>query len=124
MRAVSCDPLTSPRPSASSAASQREADVLRDRHVRVERVVLEHHRHVAVARLQVVDDTLADPDLALADLLEAGDHAQRRRLAAARRPDEDDELPVVDVEVQVGDRASVRRRRSCVTLSKVIPAID
>ncbi len=29
-----------------------------------------------------------------------GDHAQQRRLPAARRPDEDDELAVVDVKVE------------------------
>ena len=87
------------------AQLQREPDVLRNRHVRIERVVLEHHRDIARAGRQVVDDTVADPNVALADLLEAGDHAQRRRLAAARRSDEDDELAVLDVEVQVGDRA-------------------
>ena len=34
-------------------------------------------------------------------ILEAGDHAQGRGLAAARRPDEDHELPVGDVQVHV-----------------------
>ena len=49
----------------------------------------------------VVDDALADPEDALGDLLEAGDHAQRRRLAAAGRADEDHELAVLDLEVEV-----------------------
>jgi hypothetical protein len=59
------------RPSISAAAStrcaadlglghlgdlEREPDVLPHRHVRVERIVLEHHRDVAIARRQVVDD--------------------------------------------------------------------
>ena len=39
------------------------------------------------------------------DVLEPGDHPQRRRLAAARRADEDDELAVRDLEVEVADRA-------------------
>jgi hypothetical protein len=37
-------------------------------HVRVERVVLEHHRDVALRRLHVVDDLAGDRDLARADL--------------------------------------------------------
>jgi hypothetical protein len=34
----------------------------------------------------------------------APDHAQRRRLAAAGRPEQDDVLPVVDMQVDVVDR--------------------
>ena len=49
----------------------------------------------------------ADPDLAVADLLEAGDHPQRGRLAAARRADEHDELAFVDLQVEVADRDDV-----------------
>ena len=46
--------------------------------------------------------TLAvEPDLAGARLLQPGDDAQQRRLAAAGRADEDDELAVRDVEVDV-----------------------
>ena len=67
--------------------------------MRVERVVLEHHRDAALARRQVVDDRVADDDLAAADRLEPGDHAQRRRLGAARGSDEHHELAVRDVEV-------------------------
>jgi hypothetical protein len=70
-----------------SLQPQPERHVLVDRHVRVERVVLEHHRHVAVLRRHVVDDLAVDRDLAVGDLLEPCDHAQRRRLAAARRAD-------------------------------------
>ena len=73
-------------------------------HVRIERVVLEHHGDVAVLRRHVVDDVAADQDLAAGDVLEAGDHAQRRRLAAARRADQDDELVVGDVEVDAAHR--------------------
>ena len=37
-------------------------------------------------------------DLARRDVLEPGEHAQQRRLSAARRADEDDELAIGDVE--------------------------
>ena len=55
----------------------------------------------------VVDDALADPEHALGDLLEPGDHPQRGRLAAAGRADEHHELPVAD------RRGSGRRRHAC-----------
>ena len=83
---------------------QRERHVLANGHVRIERVVLEDHRDVTVLRRLPVDDVFADPQLALGYVLEASDHPQRRRLAAAGRPDEDQELAVGDVEVELLDR--------------------
>ena len=89
--------------------AQSEGDVLVDREVRVERVALEDHRDVAVACGHVVDDPVADLDGALADLLEARDHAQRSRLAAAGGTDEDHELSVGDLEVHVSHGARAVR---------------
>ena len=82
---------------------QREAHVLAHGHVRVERVVLEDHRDVAILGRAVVDHLAADLQLAAGDVLEPGDHPQRRRLAAARGPDEDHELAVADLQVHVLD---------------------
>ena len=82
---------------------QRERHVVAHGHVRVERVVLEDHRDVAVLGRVLVDDVAADLQLALGDVLEPGDHPQRGRLPAARRPDEDHELAVGDLEVHVLD---------------------
>ena len=87
---------------------QREADVLRDGQVRVERVVLEHHRDVALLRRQEGDVALADQDRARVDLLEPGEHAQRGRLPGAGRTDEHHELAVRDVQVERVDRRRVR----------------
>ena len=53
---------------------QRERHVLAHRHVRVQRVALEHHRDVAVLGRNVVDQLVADVDLAGGRLLKAGDH--------------------------------------------------
>jgi hypothetical protein len=66
--------------------------------MRIERVVLEHHGDVALGRVEVVDDALADGDRPLGDRLEPGDHAQKRGLAAAGRADEHEEFAVVDVD--------------------------
>jgi hypothetical protein len=71
--------------------------------MRVERVVLEHHGDVAVHRRQVVDELLADQDVARRDRLEPGHHAQGRGLAAAGRADQHHELLVADFQVHVVD---------------------
>ena len=62
---------------------QRERDVRRHREVRIERVVLEDHRDVAVLRSHIRHVALADEDRARVDLLEAGEHAQRGRLSGS-----------------------------------------
>ena len=89
---------------------QREAHVVGDGHVRVERVVLEHHRDVAVLGGEVRDVAVADADGARRDVLEAGEHAQRGGLAAAGGADEDEELAVLDVEVERVDGGDRRPR--------------
>src|SRR5207248_10710125 len=86
-----------------------EGDVLVDGEMRVERVALEDHGDVAVPRGDVVDDALADPEHALADLLQAGDHPERGRLAAAGGPDEHHELLVLNLQIQRIDGARAVR---------------
>ena len=65
---------------------------------------LEHHAEPAVARLDVVDHAPVDADFAGGRVLEAGDHAQRRGLAAARWTDEHHELAVLDRAREISDR--------------------
>jgi hypothetical protein len=85
------------------AQPQREGDVLEHAQVRVERVVLEHHGQVPVARRLVVDPLVADEHVTLGDVLEADDHPQHGRLPAPRRSHEDHELAIGDVERHVVD---------------------
>ncbi len=85
------------------AQLEPEGDVVGDAHVRVQGVALEHHGDVAVATRLLVDPLPVDAQLAVGDLLEAGDHAQGRRLAAPRRADQHEELTVGDVDGQLGD---------------------
>src|SRR6185437_9838814 len=75
---------------------QAVLDVLAYRHVGKEREILEDRRGRASLGRQVVDALAADQDVAGRRLLEAGDHAQRRGLAAAGRPEERDELALLD----------------------------
>src|ERR1039458_538701 len=84
--------------------AQAEFDVLRHVLVREQSMALEHHAEAAVARLQVVDHAAVDADIAGGRIFEAGDHGQRRGLAAAGRPDENDEFAVLDGEAQIFHR--------------------
>ena len=100
-------------PLSGAAGAQREGQVVEHGHVRVERVVLEDHRDVALLGVERVDDPVADPDLALGDLLEAGGHPQCRRLAAPGGADEHHQLAVGDLEVELGRRPAFRPGRPC-----------
>ena len=81
--------------------AQAEGQIVVDAHVLVERVVLEHHGDVAVARRQMVDHLVADADVAAGDVFQPRNHAQRRRLAAAGRADQRHELLVGNLEIDV-----------------------
>src|SRR5699024_9056300 len=74
------------------------------------RVVLEHHRDVTILRRDVGDVAIADQDATGIDLLEAGEHAQGGRLAAAGRADEDEELAVADLDVEAVDGRALLAR--------------
>ena len=84
-------------------------EVLGHGEVGVQSVVLEHHRDVTVTGSEPGDLAVADPDLAVADLLESGEHAKQRRLAAAGRADEHHELTARDREADLVDSHHVPR---------------
>ena len=44
-------------------------------------------------------DRAVEADLAVGRRIDAGEHEQRRRLAAARRPEDGDELAVLDAKI-------------------------
>ena len=71
--------------------------------MREQRVVLEDRVDVALVRRDAGDRRAGEQDLAFGRLLEAGDHPQRRGLAAARRPEQARELAARDAQVHVVD---------------------
>jgi hypothetical protein len=79
-----------------TAQLERKAHIVGDRHMRIERVVLEHHCNVALFGLDIVDDAVADRNRARGDIFQAREHAQQGRLAAAGGTDQHDELAVLD----------------------------
>ena len=92
---------------ALSGQLHREGDVVEDGHVRVEGIALEHHRDVPVLRREVDDVFAADCQGPAADLLEPRDHPERRRLSAARRADENQELAVGDCQRKILDHLMI-----------------
>ena len=66
-----------------SLHAHAERDVVEHRHVRIERVGLKHHRHVAIARGHVVDHRVPDSDDPLGHILEPGEQPEGGRLSAA-----------------------------------------
>jgi len=93
-------------PVAAGAFTQLEAelDVLQRGQVREQAVRLEDHPHVATVGRQGGDVLAADEHLPAVGVLEAGQHAQRGRLAAAGRPEQRDELARLDAKVQSAHR--------------------
>ena len=78
---------------------KRVREVLADGQRRVEGVELEDHRDVSSPGRQVVDRPAAQKHVASRGRLQPRDQAERRRLAAAGRPQEADDLTGADVQV-------------------------
>ena len=75
------------------------------RHVRPQRIRLEHHRRLALFRRQPRDVLAADADRALVGNHEAGDRAQQRGLAAAGAAEQRDHLAALDAEAHAVEHA-------------------
>ena len=97
---------------ADAAHAQSERDVFGGGHVRKQRVVLEHDTDVAPEGRQVGDRAALQEDLAGRWWQETRDEAERGRLAAARGPEQRDELALLNREVDAGHG----RRRTVVLL--------
>src|SRR4030095_8283373 len=61
---------------------QAKGHIVEDAHVRIERVVLEYHRNIAILRRDVVNPTLTDVNIAARNFFKTGDHAKSSRFAA------------------------------------------
>jgi hypothetical protein len=71
--------------------------------VRIERVALEDHGHLAHPRWEPVDDGATDEHLTLGRLFEPGDRAQQRCLAAAGRAEQHEVFAFLRGEVYTVD---------------------
>jgi hypothetical protein len=75
---------------------QPERDVARHGQVRKQCVALEHQAGIALPWRQLGDVAAIEANCTRARRYEAGDHAQGRGLAAARRPEQHEEFAVLD----------------------------
>src|SRR3954471_14555827 len=75
-----------------AAHAQAEGNIFTDRAMRKQRIVLEYHSHVTLVRRHMRDIDATDLDDTFGRRIEAGDHAQRRRLAAAGGPQQREEF--------------------------------
>jgi hypothetical protein len=87
---------------------EREGDVVVHIEMGEQHRRLEHHRDAAFGRRSSADVDTVDPDRAARRLIEAGDHAQQRRLAGTRRTDHADQLAIGDLEADVVERRDTR----------------
>ena len=83
---------------------QRVSEILIGREVRIEGEALEDHRHVAALDRDSCEVVPVDHERAGVRLLEAGDDAERRRLSGRARPEQDEELAVLDLQVDAAER--------------------
>ena len=80
---------------------QTERDVFKHVEMREKRVTLENCVDVALVRRHVVYTDAVEEHVAGVGALESADYTQSRRLAAARRAEQSDELLVTDIKVDV-----------------------
>jgi hypothetical protein len=97
-----------PLPPGHPGQLERKADVVVDRQVRIERVVLEDHGDVARGLGYLVDRATVQQNPSFRDGLQAADHPQDRGLAAAGGPHQDDQLAVGHREADVPDGDQAR----------------
>src|SRR5262249_27454606 len=86
------------------AHAEPERDVLEDRQVTEERVVLEHEADVPLADRGVGDVLLVVEDRARVGHVEPRDDAEEGRLPGARRPEQREQLAAGDLEAHVVQR--------------------
>ncbi|EMS96965.1 phenol hydroxylase [Agrobacterium tumefaciens str. Cherry 2E-2-2] len=82
----------------NTAHLQGITGIVGNRHMRPQRIGLEHHRHVAPLRRHhaagIGQHPLAEQDGTVGRLFETGDHAQHRRFAAAGGPEQSEKTAV------------------------------
>ena len=81
--------------------NQTELNVLADGHRRIQRIILENHCQIALARCHIGNVHTVDENLTGGRLFKTRDHAQRGRFTAAGRTDQHGKGTVNNVQIQI-----------------------
>ena len=73
------------------------------RHMRIKRIVLEHHGHVSFGWGDIVYHPIPDQNFARGDALQTRHHTQQRRFSAARGTNEYNQLAIIDLHIDTKD---------------------
>lgn len=89
---------------------QPEGDILRDGHVRKERIALEDHAKPASGRFLPRDVPAVEGNSAVCRRHQSGDHLKGCCLAATGRPQQRNELALFDFQIEItnGSKLSVK----------------
>ena len=80
---------------------QTERHVIINGHMGIKRVVLEYHRDISVLRRNVVNESVADVELALGNIFKTCDHTESSGFTAAGGTYENDKFLVLDFQVEI-----------------------
>ena len=81
--------------------SQGEGHVFVNRHMAVKGIVLEHHRHIPVLGRYLGDVFSIQKQMAGGDVLQTRNHPQGGGLSAAGGANQNDQLPVLNIQVKI-----------------------
>jgi len=83
---------------------QTESHIIKNSHVRIQSVVLEHHGNVTILGRNVIDQTVINIKFTVGNFFQTGDHTQSGGLTAAGRTDQNDKFLIFDIEGKIGNR--------------------
>ena len=81
--------------------------VVVNRHMRIKRIVLEHHRAVTILRFKLIDNAIPDHKFTTGDLFKTCHHTQERGFTTTRGPHDHDEFAIFNVEGNAMDNSNV-----------------
>ena len=80
---------------------QAKCNIVKDRHLRIQSVTLEYHRHLSLSRAPLVGSVPVDQEIAVGNVLKACDHSKRRGFTASGRSDENDKLALLNIKIEI-----------------------
>ena len=92
------------------AQFQTKSHVVVDVHVGIQSIVLEYHGDVPVFRRYIINHGVADGDFARGNLLQTCNHSQRGGFTTARRSNQYDKLPVLNVRLMLSTAVTLPKR--------------